>query len=140
MAQHPIARRYSRLAVGANTKARRLGRSGRISALDLFAIFEASEGVCTYCGIGIDPGDCSFDHVIAFDKGGENERTNIVACCLTCQRTKFTKDRSEFAAWRDLSVTCPIDGVVFRPRWADYQRGLGRYCSRRCSGAVGGSS
>lgn len=140
MTQHPLSRRYNRLAVGANRKAARLGRLGRISAQDLAVIFLASEGVCHYCGIDIEPGDCSFDHVVAFDKGGENTRANIVACCLTCNRGKFTKDETEFAAWRELSVTCPIDGVVFRPRWADHVRGLGRYCSRRCSGAAGGSA
>lgn len=136
--QHPLEHRFKRLATGANKKARHLGRSGIITYVDLFHIFKDSEGLCTYCGIGIYPETCSFDHVQAFDRGGTNDPSNVVACCLECQRGKFTKSPAEFEQWRTLRVTCPVDGIVFRPRWADYSRGYGKYCSRRCSGAVGG--
>lgn len=140
MPQHPLEHRFKRLATGANKKAARLGLPGRITYIDLHDAYVASDGWCTYCGIGISPDSCSFDHVIAFDRGGDNTRGNIVACCLTCQRSKFTKDPEEYARWRDLRVTCPVDGTVFRPRWADHIRGYGKYCSRRCSGVVGGQS
>jgi len=136
--QHPLEHRFKRLATGANKKAARLGRPGRITYIDLHDAYVDSEGICTYCGIGIDPGGCSFDHVIAFDRGGDNTRANIVACCLTCQRSKFTKTEQEYETWRDLRLMCPVDGTVFRPRWADYVRGYGKYCSRKCSGTVGG--
>jgi len=136
--QHPLEHRFKRLATGANKKARNLGRAGRISYADLYYIYVESEGVCTYCGIGITPEGCSFDHIIAFDRGGENVPSNITACCLTCQREKFTKSPEEFDQWRDLRITCPVCGTVFRPRWADYTRGFGKYCSRKCSGTVGG--
>jgi 5-methylcytosine-specific restriction endonuclease McrA len=140
MPQHPLEHRFKRLATGANRKAQRLGRPGRISFVDLYELYIESEGVCTYCGIGVAPESCSFDHVVPFDRDGDNIKANIVVCCLTCQRAKFTKMPAEFEAWKQLEVTCPVDGKVFRPRWADYIRGYGKYCSRRCSGAVGGQS
>jgi len=140
MTQSPIERRYKRLAVGANRKAERLRSSGRITEYDLYAVYEASGGRCGYCGIDVGPLDNSFDHVVPFDAGGPNVPENIRVCCLTCQREKFTKTPEQYDQWRQLQVTCPVCGKVFRPRWADYQRGLGRYCSRRCSGAVGGAA
>lgn len=144
MAQSPIERRFARLADGANRKAARLGSRGRLSSVDLLMVIgkawdpEEEAYLCIYCGVGLDPMHCSFDHVEPFGKGGANTVENLVACCLTCQRTKHTKSPGELSQWWDLRVTCPVDGVVFRPRWADHVRGLGRYCSRRCSGSVGG--
>jgi len=136
--QHPLERRFKRLAAGHNKKARTVGSPGQITYVDLYRVYEKSEGACVYCGIGISPEHCSFDHVVPFINGGRNERENIVACCLTCQRGKFTKTPEEYAAWKALWRICPVDGTRFKPRWADYQRGQGKYCSRACSGAVGG--
>lgn len=138
MNQDPIERRFRRLAVGANRKARRVGAKGRITDRDLFNVFMASEGVCDYCGIDIEPLSNSFDHVVAFRKGGENTVANLVACCITCQRAKFTKSPDEYKIWQTLEQVCPTDGTVFRPRWSDYVRGNGKYCCRRCSGSAGG--
>jgi 5-methylcytosine-specific restriction endonuclease McrA len=136
--QTAVQRRYVRMAGATNAKARRLGRAGRISSVDLALVYARSEGICCYCGFDLDPESNSFDHVVPFDHGGLNTIDNLVACCLTCQRTKFTKSPAQLEQWRKLQVVCPVDQTVFRPRWADYVRGLGLYCSRRCSGTVGG--
>ena len=138
MPQHYLEHRFKRLATGHNKKSRTMGGVGQISYVDLYRVYEQSEGSCCYCGIGITAEHCSFDHVVPFISGGRNERHNIVACCLTCQRGKFTKSPDEYAEWQKLERICPVDGKRFRPRWADYQRGLGKYCSRQCSGAIGG--
>jgi hypothetical protein len=138
MPQHPLEHRFKRLATGANKKAAALGRRGRISYIDLHDVYVDSGDVCAYCGIGITPDGCSFDHVVAFDNGGDNIRSNIKACCVTCQRSKFTKSTDEYERWRALEVVCAVCGKTFRPRWADYTRGYGKYCSRKCSGTVGG--
>lgn len=144
LTQTPVERRFARLADTANRKAIRLGVPGRLNSIDYLKVFEASwdaeaqDYLCVYCGIGLDPMHSSFDHVDAFGKGGWNTIDNLVACCLTCQRTKHTKNPAELRAWMALEVTCPVDGVKFRPRWADHVRGLGQYCSRRCSGTIGG--
>jgi 5-methylcytosine-specific restriction endonuclease McrA len=138
--QHPLERRYKRLAVGANRKAERLGAVGRITEMDLALIYQFSGGFCAYCGIGVEPTENSFDHIVPFGSGGSNTPDNITVCCMTCQRQKFTKTPDEYERWKVLELICPVDGTRFRPRWADYQRGLGKYCSRRCSGAVGGAA
>lgn len=137
--QHPLEHRFKRMAVTHNKKARTTGVPGVLSYIDLYRVYEASEGVCAYCGIGISPEHCSFDHVVPFSApGSRNERANLVACCLTCQRRKFTKSPEEYEEWQKLWLNCPICGTRFKPRWADYARGFGRYCSRKCSGVVGG--
>lgn len=142
MSQTPLERRLARLADTANRKAARLGAPGRLTSVDLLLVLEASdrgEGYeCAYCGIGISPMSASFDHVDPFDRQGRNERENLVACCMTCQRTKFTKSPDELRQWVGLRVECPVCGTVFRPRWNDWVRGYGRYCSRKCSGTIGG--
>lgn len=137
MTQSEVERRFQRQAAAANQKARRLDAVGRITSRDLYFAFVASEGICPYCGIDIEPEHCSFDHVVPFDKGGANLPENIVACCATCNRDKHTKNPTELAEWRDLKVTCAICERVYRPRWADWKRGHGRYCSRSCSGKAG---
>jgi hypothetical protein len=140
MTQTPIERRFVRLAGSINSKAHRLGLDGRVSSSDLASIFMDSDWLCIYCGIGIGPAHCSFDHVIPFDRGGPNCRENIVACCMTCQRSKGTKRPDEFAEARLLMTDCETCGRRFKPRWADWMRGYGRTCSRSCSGRKGGEA
>ena len=138
MTQTPLQRKLVRLASAINAKALRLGAAGRVSAQELAQLIVEAESRCSYCGIDLEPLDVSFDHVIAFKVGGVNRVENILPCCMTCQRTKYTKNPEQLAVWQALRVTCPVDGKVFRPRWADWTRGLGKYCSRRCSGTAGG--
>ena len=140
MTQSMEERRFVRLAGAVNAKAARLGLYGRINAVDLARIYVQSEGHCTYCGVGLDPLHCSFDHVIPFSRGRDDANTpaNIVACCLTCQRSKATKTPDESQQARVLMVDCEVCGTRFKPRWADWTRGYGRTCSRACSGKKGG--
>src|SRR4051812_25581028 len=106
-----------------NHKAKRLGTKGRMTAEGL-ALILIDYPKCPYCGVDLDVMHCSFDHVLAFDRGGSNTRDNIVACCLTCQRAKYTKSPEQFASYVSLTIVCPVDGTVFRPRYADWIRGL----------------
>jgi len=141
--QTKAERRFVRLAGSMNSKAARLGREGRISAGDLAAAFLASDWTCPYCGTGIDPLHCSFDHVVPFDKGGTNRPEDILACCLTCQRSKGVKtlDQYEFAqTLRSEGAECEVCGKPYIPRWADWMRGYGRTCSRICAGKKGGET
>lgn len=132
MTQTPLQRRLIRLAGAINKKAARLGAPGRVSAESLYLIAK-DYPQCPYCGIEQSPNHGTFDHKIPFDKGGSNQRDNIVFCCLSCNRHKFTKSVDEHQEFLNFTVTCPIDGTVFKPRYADWSRGLGRYCSRSCS-------
>lgn len=116
-----------------NARARKYHASGVVRWQDL-----AIKGDhCFYCGITMLLDDGTWDHKTALDAGGSNWPDNIARCCTTCQRTKFTKSPEEFAAHKELTVTCPIDGTVFQPRWAEFQRGMARYCSLRCAGIAG---
>lgn len=134
MTQTRLQRRLVRLAASMNAKAFRVGARGRVTAETLVLIaFDYPR--CPYCGVEIDPEHGSFDHKVPFDKGGANERSNIVFCCITCNRRKFTKSVSEHEEFLAFTVTCPVDGTIFKPRYADWRRGLGRYCSRSCSAA-----
>ena len=147
MARTPVERRFQRIAAYDNAKAARLGSPGRVSTSDLFRVLEASKDPetgdyrCAYCGIGVDPMYCSFDHVLPYDRGGTNWPENLAVSCRDCNRDKFTKTPEEFERWRELmrtGVACAECGTVFRPPWGEWIQGRGRYCSRRCTGAVGG--
>lgn len=94
--------------------------------------------ICWYCRIGIDLDHGTWDHVVPFYRGGTNEIANIVRCCMTCQRTKFTKTPEEFAEHSVMVVICarPGCGNQWKPRWAERQRGMARYCSHTCAGSA----
>ena len=126
-----------KLAAAINQKAASLGQTERVSAVDLAQVFMASEGLCQYCGIDIGWLGVSFDHVVPFARGGRNVVSNLAASCITCQRTKFTKSPTEHAHWRGYKATCAGCGKAFKPRFSDYGRGYGKYCSRVCSGRAG---
>lgn len=130
--QTPLQRKYQRLASAINRKAEKLGALGRVSSIDL-AIIARDHPRCAYCQVGLEPGQGSFDHVVPFNRGGRNEPENIVRCCFTCNRRKFTKTPDEHAEYLSTTVVCPVDGVEFRPRWSQLRAGYGRFCSRRCA-------
>lgn len=132
MPQSALQRRLQRLAHAINTKAERLQAYGRISSIDL-AVIARDHPRCAYCGVGLDPNQGTFDHVIPFHRGGRNAPDNLVRCCYTCNRQKFTKTPDEYTDYLATTVTCPIDGIEFRPRWSQLTTGNGRYCSRRCA-------
>jgi len=134
MTQTPLQRRLVRVAASMNAKARRLGARGRVGAETLYLVIR-DYPLCPYCGIGIHPDHGQFDHKVPFDKGGTNTRDNLVFCCNPCNRAKFTKSVSEHEEFLHFSVVCPIDETVFKPRYSDWARGLGRFCSRSCSAA-----
>lgn len=129
MRQHPIQRRLQRIASGFNSKAKRFGRRGVVTWRHLYDLPDT----CFYCGIGLSKMEGSFDHVIAFDRGGANDPSNIVRCCVTCQRRKFTKTKEEYAEHQRMVRDCPVCGSTFTPRWAEAQRGMARFCSHSCA-------
>lgn len=135
MTQTPEYRRLVRLAHSMNRKAQALGVPGRVTA-DILLAVETATDACHYCGIELESG--TFDHVKALDKGGPNTYLNIVRSCLTCNREKHTKAPHELAEHRARVVACARPGCpnTFKPRWAEWQAGRARLCSRRCSALV----
>jgi len=129
-----LIRRLQRIASSFNSKA----RAHHVPGLVVWQMLAVAGHNCAYCNIWLDTlEEGTWDHALAFNRGGTNEISNIVRCCTSCQRRKFDKTPAEFAAHKALTVTCPIDGTVFQPRWAEHQRGMARYCSRRCAGKAG---
>lgn len=129
-------RRLQRIAAGFNRKARLLHTQGIVSWPMLAALGDH----CFYCGVELTLEHGTWDHKIPFDRGGTNWITNIVRCCMTCQRTKFTKTPSEHTEAQLLMVTCarPGCGNTWSPRWAERKRGMARFCSHRCAGMARG--
>lgn len=125
-------RRLQRIASTFNARARKHRVPGVVSWQMLLSL----GNTCYYDGTQLTVNDGSYDHVLAFDSGGTNVITNIVRCCMTCQRTKFTKTPDQFAQHRALTVTCarPGCGVTYQPRWAEWINGRARYHSHACAG------
>lgn len=132
MTQGREERRLRRIAAAYNKDAVALGQRHVIEWDHLLQVEEA-RGDCAYCGVELDIGQGTFDHAIPLDRGGPNANYNLNRCCYTCQREKGTKTPEEYAAYKELWVTCPIDGTVFKPRWNEWLAGRGRLCSRRCA-------
>ena len=129
MVQTAEQRRLTRLVLAYNKKAGRLGLPGALSASDL----ARKPMECFYCGIGLEVGQGTFDHVILFDRGGPNTPDNVVRCCTTCNRTKFNKTPAEFQAHKDLVIQCEVCGKQYQPRWGEYINGRARTCSLSCA-------
>ena len=131
-----VKRRLQRIASTFNAKARRLHVPGVIG----WQMLAAMPGTCFYCGLELSLDQGSWDHTLAFDRGGTNELTNVVRCCTDCQRRKHTKTPIEYAEHQVLLVICkrPGCGVQYQPRWAEWQAGRARYHSRACAGAAKG--
>lgn len=129
-------RRLGRIASGFNSRARRNRSIGVVSWQQLYLVHLRFAGRCHYCGINVAIEGGTWDHQQALSEGGRNDISNIVRCCNTCQRKKFDKTPEEYAEHLNLKVTCPIDGTVFQPRWAEWLAGRARYCSHRCAGAA----
>lgn len=131
-----IERRLGRIASGFNSRARKAHALGVVNWQTLVVVHTRGGGKCHYCSTWLELEFGTWDHVIALSEGGRNDIDNIVRCCQSCQRRKFTKSSAEYDEHRALTVTCPIDAVVFHPRWAEWKAGRARYCSHRCAGAA----
>lgn len=53
-------------------------------------ILERDDSTCRYCGVR-EEGYMEVDHVVPASKGGSDEKSNLVACCRTCNRKKSNK-------------------------------------------------
>jgi hypothetical protein len=137
--QTALQRKLVRTASSFNSKARRLGLPGTVSAEDLARAWIEVDGRCAYCRVETAAIGATYDHAVPFDKGGENRPSNIRVSCVRCQRGKFTMSETQFLEYRELKVRCPC-GIMFKPRAADYRRGFGRYHSRACAGRAGGEA
>ncbi len=51
-------------------------------------IYARDKYKCQYCGTKFLPEDLTYDHVLPRSRGGKTEWTNIVTCCVDCNRKK----------------------------------------------------
>jgi len=61
-----------------------------------FKADKPSEVFCHYCHRLVPAGKESVDHKIPITKGGTNEDSNLVWCCVTCNNLKSDMDYDEF--------------------------------------------
>ncbi len=72
-------------------------------------IYERDEFCCQYCGKRLPPEDLTYDHVIPKSRGGKTMWTNIVTCCVDCNRKKGGRTPEEAG----MSLIKPPS----QPRW-----------------------
>ena len=51
-------------------------------------LFARDESTCQYCRRVPEPSEITYDHVVPRSQGGKTEWTNIVTCCVDCNRRK----------------------------------------------------
>lgn len=51
-------------------------------------LFARDNNSCQYCGRGRETPELTYDHVIPRSQGGKTDWTNIVTCCVECNRRK----------------------------------------------------
>lgn len=65
--------------------------------------------ICWYCGLKLDIGFFSLDHIVPRSLGGHDGIGNLALCCITCNRAKFDSHVEDFKAW--------IEQVKLGPYW-----------------------
>lgn len=51
-------------------------------------VFARDQNTCQYCGARLPTAQLTYDHVVPRTSGGKTHWTNIVACCVPCNRLK----------------------------------------------------
>jgi hypothetical protein len=69
-----------------------------ISRPTRLAIYQRDGMCCCYCGQGVEDGaTLSLDHVKPYSKGGSDDATNLVTCCLRCNSARGNRSVKAFA-------------------------------------------
>ena len=77
-------------------------------------IYARDKHICQYCGRKFPPEDLTYDHVIPKSRGGRTAWSNIVTCCVGCNRAKGGRTPSE----AHMSLIREPD----RPAWLPFLR------------------
>src|SRR5690348_16784850 len=73
-------------------KLRRQGiKWSKTSLAEFFALCEAADWKCAYCGRQVDPFTVRAEHDIPRSRGGSDNIANIVPACSSCNSRKGTK-------------------------------------------------
>lgn len=68
----------------------------KISKTERIDIYNKTNGHCAYCGIEIDVADMQIDHVFPINRGGLDEKENMLPACRSCNHYKSTYGIEEF--------------------------------------------
>lgn len=61
-----------------------------------YQVLKESGGRCALCGITKKDSPLDVDHIIPRSRGGSNEKSNLQALCIKCNRSKGNKDDTDF--------------------------------------------
>ena len=74
-------------------------RTRSIKASQLHKLLEEQEYTCALSGVELTPENVSCDHVIALEKGGRHDISNLQLVHRTVNRMKTTMLQDEFVSW-----------------------------------------
>jgi 5-methylcytosine-specific restriction endonuclease McrA len=67
----------------------------RVSVLTRKNIYARDRHICQYCGDKFDPRRLTLDHIVPESRGGPFSWSNLVACCVPCNRRKADRTPEE---------------------------------------------
>jgi hypothetical protein len=80
-----------------NSRAKSLGKAGRLTIRDLRHRIYESGGRCEWCGVDLVRRDFELDHILYLSGGGTNHVDNLAVACPDCNRRKASKHPAQFA-------------------------------------------
>ena len=87
----------------------------KLSKAERIEIHNKTDGHCAYCGIKIEIVDMQVDHVFPLNRGGLDEKENMLPACRSCNHYKSTFDledfREEIGKWHDRLIR---DSVTYK--------------------------
>ena len=72
-------------------------------------IYTRDKYSCQYCGTRLPPEELTYDHVVPKSRGGKTVWTNIVTCCMHCNRKKGGRTPAEA---RMTLIRAPVTSFV----------------------------
>jgi 5-methylcytosine-specific restriction endonuclease McrA len=63
-------------------------------------LYKRQDGQCAYCGISLEYGEMTLDHIIPLSKGGTNALSNLRGACMYCNRDKAANKDYHLNEWK----------------------------------------
>jgi 5-methylcytosine-specific restriction endonuclease McrA len=99
-----------------------------ISKKKRHAIYMRDELSCIYCGDGPESQILTLDHLIPQELGGENNVSNLVTCCKSCNCMKGSKTIRQFFVYlRDRGINTDLIAKRIQRNVKRKLKGIGRY-------------
>lgn len=95
-------------------------RQARKRGIDKLLTYQSldNNNICAYCG---QTGELTIDHIIPTTKGGTDDTSNKVLCCLECNQSKNNRDLAEFLNSKiRMNETVNINSIVHNKKLMKY--------------------